>query len=494
LRRLGPLLVLLAGCTPATPNGKAAPQLGELTILYTSDEHGWIQPTLHEGVRRGGASQFLWHLVNDESACTGALPPAARPDCTASDTLLLSGGDNFTGPAISSFFQGEPMARVMARLGYVVSAFGNHELDFGAERFRKSRELSAVRYLAANVQGAGDLVAPYEIVERSGVRVGVIGLSTPSTPRTAAAHRFKEMTFEPIEATLERIVPEVWLADVDAIVVVVHECHDVLVPIVAAHPDWNLSFVGTGHCHRTSVEIVGDVPVIGPDWRLEHYARVRIAVDRGRAARERASLIDYELMEIASDAYAPPKSADAALDQAIGGWAAEIERALGEVIGYSAVGLGKRSAAIGQWIVGAWLAGIDADVAVSTDGAIRQELPAGPISLATISSILPFDNELVVTRIAGAELAPMLEHADAIVGGLRKTGDTWLDATGKPLDPARTYRVVTSDFLYWGGDGFDFHVHDREPLMTGVNWRDPVVKWTRDQKSAEGRPLEGLIR
>src|SRR5687767_4142782 len=77
---------------PPIPRAASAQDRVELTILYTADEHGWIVPTVHEGVRRGGASQFLTQLVRDEEACTGALPPAPRPDCSASHTLLLSGG------------------------------------------------------------------------------------------------------------------------------------------------------------------------------------------------------------------------------------------------------------------------------------------------------------------------------------------------------------------------------------------------------------------
>ncbi len=105
-----------------------------------------------------------------------------------------------------------------------------------------------------------------------------MGIASPTTPKTATAFRFAELRFANIETTLEAILPQVWAAGADAIVLLAHECHDVVSPLLARHPDWGLSFVGTGHCHRTSVEVVSGVPV---KHELTARACVRFGVARG---------------------------------------------------------------------------------------------------------------------------------------------------------------------------------------------------------------------
>ena len=63
----------------------------EVTLLYTSDEHGWILPTVENGTVRGGAAETLGQLKAREGHCVGD-----RAECPDARTILLSGGDNFT--------------------------------------------------------------------------------------------------------------------------------------------------------------------------------------------------------------------------------------------------------------------------------------------------------------------------------------------------------------------------------------------------------------
>ncbi len=483
--------------TTGTPAGGSS-DASTLTILYTSDEHGWIEPYQADGVRRGGVSQLLAQLVRHEGHCAGAFPGLPAPSCQQASTVLLSGGDNLIGPAISGFYRGDTMAQAMRRLGYAAAAFGNHELDFGHDQYRRNRAQAGFPYLAANLVredgGTQDFTKPYVLIQRGEVTLGVVGLSTVTTPLTAAATRFVGLRFESPKTALDRVVPQVWEAGADAVVLLVHECHDLVAPMVLQNPQWDLSFVGTGHCHRTSVEVLNGVPVIGPDWRLGHYARVRLDVDPSLPPHDRAQVVDYELVEVASPLDAPAPTVDPDLDRRIAKWKAKIDSVLGEVVGYSQVGLARKSTALGQWIVRAWLTRFEADLALTTLGAIRQDLPPGPISRETIASIMPFENELVVCQATGAQLAEMLKDQEAVIAGFVRRGDgTIVDPQGNPLDPERRYRVVTTDFLFDGGDGYTFHRFDPKPERTGVSWRTPVVEWTKKAGSSAARPLESLL-
>jgi 2',3'-cyclic-nucleotide 2'-phosphodiesterase (5'-nucleotidase family) len=186
-------------------------------------------------------------------------------------------------------------------------------------------------------------------------------------------------------------------------------------------------------------------------------------------------------------------SADARLDREIAGWAARVEKEMGEVIGFTKMGFPKNADALAVWIADAWRKPFAADVAVNTRGAIRQELPPGKITVATVASILPFENELVLIEVPGAALEKLLRNPEAMFSGLARKGDRLVDSAGHPLDPARRYKVVTTDFLFYGGDGFAFKELDEKPTFTSVGWRDPVIAWMRETPTSEARPLETML-
>jgi 5'-nucleotidase / UDP-sugar diphosphatase len=487
--------------SPSAASPREALRSAELTVLFTSDEHGWVAPRESEGRRWGGASQLLATLVEREHLCPGPSEAPATPGperCAEADTVLLSGGDNYTGPVISTYFRGATMAEAMGRLGYVASALGNHELDFERSGFEANRKLAGLRYLAANVASepgvAQDLVQPFVLVHRAGITLGVVGLATTATPRTAVASRFAGLRFEDPETALARVVPEVWHAGADVVVVLAHECAAELEPMLARHPEWQLAFVGTGHCHKPVDHLVGAVAVMSPGWRLDHYARVRLAIDRSGHGPRRATVLDHQIVDVASAQPEPAPTVDPALDQKIAAWQAQVDQALGEVIGFSASGLVRDSPALGQWVVEPWRLRFKADVALTTRGSIRQDLAAGPVTLATVQSILPFENELVVVQIPGRVLLDLLARPGTIAAGVTRGRNGSFGLRGRgAIQPAARYRIVTTDFLYGGGDDFPLRQADPAATFTGVGWRVPVIEWTKARRSSASQPLERAL-
>jgi hypothetical protein len=82
----------LAGCQ-ITPQSER-----NFTVLYTNDEHGWM-----EGMGESNSAANLMQLWKDSEGYSAT---------TAQDFLLLSGGDNWTGPAISTWNQGASMVEL----------------------------------------------------------------------------------------------------------------------------------------------------------------------------------------------------------------------------------------------------------------------------------------------------------------------------------------------------------------------------------------------
>ena len=118
--------------------------------------------------------------------------------------------------------------------------------------------------------------------------------------------------------------------------------------------------------------------------------------------------------------------------------------------------------------------GRPADVALQNGGGVRESIPQGKITVGTAYAVLPFSNTLVALDVTGGRFVQALEYgvtrsggAFPYVAGARYTADMTrpegqritrveVSQNGKwlPLDPARTYRLVTNSYLARGGDGY----------------------------------------
>lgn len=120
----------------------------------------------------------------------------------------------------------------------------------------------------------------------------------------------------------------------------------------------------------------------------------------------------------------------------------------------------------------------NADISIQNGGGVRVDLPAGDVTVGGIYSVLPFKNTLVQLKMTGAEVKASLEDAVSAVvanntgsypytGGLRWAIDLNQPAGSRlsqlevksasgyvPLDPAKTYAVITNNFLADGQDGY----------------------------------------
>jgi 2',3'-cyclic-nucleotide 2'-phosphodiesterase (5'-nucleotidase family) len=222
--------------------------------------------------------------------------------------------------------------------------------------------------------------------------------------------------------------------------------------------------------------------------------RVRIKADPKRPPGQRILDVSPAIVEMArpegAPASAPP---DPVIERAAEGWKAKVDAVLGEQIGWTDAGIEKGAPAMGRWIAGAIRAETGADIAIINASGLRQNLPPGPITKASIWSILPFDNRIMIVRLDGAGLIENLRKRGAVAVGVTRDEDGGFRLPdGRPIDPAGTYRVATLDFLYYGGDHFTFQ---KRALATdeGPDWRDAVIAWTKKQGTTRDAPLEARL-
>ena len=155
------LVSLLAACTPQP----------RLVILHFNDTHSYLEP-LRAGSLQGHG---------------GAIERAAFVDSVRSAmgeerVLLLHAGDFNQGTSYFSELGGEVEINVANALRYDCITLGNHEFDNGIEDLqRRLARLDGVRVVCANLDltpfELGKYVKPYTVIERGGMRIGIIGLA-----------------------------------------------------------------------------------------------------------------------------------------------------------------------------------------------------------------------------------------------------------------------------------------------------------------------------
>lgn len=495
----------LAACTtkPSEPEFHGAVPVADagsgvkatLTFLVTGAENGYLLSTPDQGKQRGGAAEVLARWVAD-GHCPGALGSNGESACAGGATIVLSTGDNANGQAISSFFRGESTAEVMKHMGYAASAFGNRELDWAREQFAKNTATGGFPYLAANLKAKDDEgkklgLAPYRIVERKGVKVGVVGLAARKATWTPMPGRMSGLELVKDDAALAEAIPAARQAGADVIAVVSDGCLNELPELLSAHPEWAISFVAGRDCEREYPESVGMTRLVYPGRHFNDYAKVTLTVDLGKTPAERTSATPV-LVDVVSGDGAPPPEPKA--QELIDGWKKKLDAALGERIGFSKAGVEQESWQMSAWLTTALKEQFKTDVALVNRKAVRQSLPPGPLTKATIWDLVPFENEIIVVKVPGEALITAMQNVEARAAGVRAKGEGFVDAKGAAIDPKKTYSVATLDYLYLGGESFTLNQADKAPVQTKTSVQAALIEWTKAKKSDEKKPLEVQLK
>jgi 5'-nucleotidase/UDP-sugar diphosphatase len=479
----------VAGGRPS-PNSTPAQRdpVRKITIFYTSDEEGYLEPTKDRIKAYGGSANVMAALRQR----------GYRPD--GNQSLLLSGGDMWTGPAISTWFQGASTVQVMNAMGYDAAVIGNHEFDFGQGILRANKNAAKFTFLSANlsVTGTGkppDYCLPYIIREVNGVSVAVIGLTTRQTPGIVVPVNVADLAFTNYAEALRRAVSQAMAEGAELPVVIAHVCPTDLHNLIPVAAELSIPLLAGGHCHAVveNVEQKG-VRVIGPGAHWQSFAQIDITFDTTahKVLNTKAELVPIEYPFGASPL--PPDPAVAAI---VGDWSRKVEKALGEVIGYSAAGI-QKGGLLFNLLLDSWLwAYPEADFAISNFGSFREAIPPGEITRASIMTTWPFNNEIVSVELTGKQVLDNLLCCGGAVAGLtyRRSGDHVVATlkNGRALDPGATYRVLVNSFMYAGGDNYLFQTQNPNGYNLGAQMQEPVIKWIQSQKTSPQRPLETLL-
>lgn len=177
-----------------------------LTILHANDFHGRYMPfevapgsaTSQTGDPGGENSfEFKHHGVVGGLAVMAAAVDSIRKKHGKENVLLVHAGDTYSDDLLGNITKGEAMVRLMNKLGFDFMAFGNHDFDYTLERTRELQEMANFPMRAANIIEKGKPIFgdPVAIVEKAGIKVGLLALGYHNTPLTTNPENVKALKF-----------------------------------------------------------------------------------------------------------------------------------------------------------------------------------------------------------------------------------------------------------------------------------------------------------
>lgn len=500
------------------------------TVLHTNDHHG--------------------HFAENEKgeggmAARKALIDAVRAEVKASggEVLLLSAGDVNTGTPESDLLNAEPDFLGMKAMGYDAMAIGNHEFDMPVEILKKQMEWAGFPFLSANVKyQSAFLGKPYEIFERGGLKIGVVGLTTEDTAKLGNPEIVKDVVFElPIDGV--KTVLKQWSENEkpDVKIALTHlgyypnAEHGTNAPgdvSLARNLDKSaLDVIIGGHTHDTvCVHADGsfnDEYQAGDDctpdyqngiWIMQagewgkYVGRADFSFKNGELKLEKYQLLPVNLKKTVKEGdkkkyvlYGEEIKPDADLSKQFEPFIEQSKALLAQKVGV-VEGLldGERDHVrffptnFGRMLSDAHKARTKADLAITNSGGIRASLESGDVSYKNVLTVLPFGNTLVTVEFSGEELLNYLNVvalksidsgayaqyssnlAMVVNRETKSVSDVKID--GKALDPNARYVVALNNYIAAGGDGYP--VVKLHPTYVDTGFVDADgLKWYIEQNS-----------
>jgi len=436
---LGALALALLAALPACRRAHGSGRRFTLSVIGTSDLHGHVEalPML------GG---FLDNLRRTRRQDGGQV-------------LLLDAGDMFQGTIASNRTEGAVVVRAYAALGYAAAAIGNHEFDYGpvgpAETPRNSGDdpRGALRaraaeapfpFLDANLiddatgaPPAWQNVVPTTIRDVGGVKVGLVGVTTAGTPRSTMPANFAGLSVTPLAPALVAAAADLRRRGATVVIAVAHaggDCHHFDAPddlgsceadqeifqVARDLPAGAIDAIVAGHTHKAVAHRVNGIPIVEAFANGRAFGRIDLTIDRGTGRAVAARIFppqdvpppdSVQLVAYEADVVHPNATVAAAIAPALSATAAAREQRLGVDLGQAIPRTQKAESPLGNLIADLMRAARpDADVALTTSGAVRADLPAGPLTYGRLFETLPFDNRVAMVPLTGGDLAGLIAH------------------------------------------------------------------------------------
>jgi 2',3'-cyclic-nucleotide 2'-phosphodiesterase/3'-nucleotidase len=516
-------------------SGHVAPERVQITILGTTDLHGNINPI----------DYYTNKPDNRGLAKIATLIKRSRKE--QPNVVLIDSGDTIQGTPLESYHgrknnaPADPMMLAMNALQFDAMAVGNHEYNFGLKVLEKARSEAKFPWLSGNTYETATgktHYRPYIVKQLAGVRVGILGLTTPGIPNWDNPPNYAGLSFHDPVAEARKWVSIMRTRErVDIVIVAMHmglgedlrtgEKNPGQVPheneavtIAKTVPGIDVIFMGHTHREVPSLFINGVLLTQANHWG-RHLARADVYLEKNTAGWH---VYAKSARTIAVD---DRVEADAEITKLAEPYDRETQAWLNRVIGESKEELNARQArfrdtAILDLIQKVQLEAGSADVSMVASFNADARIAKGPVTVRDIAGLYVYENTLAVLEVTGQQLKDALEHSAKyfrdyepgktppelinekipaynfdIAEGVTYELDISkpvsqrvqnLQFRGQPVRPDQKFRLATNNYRVNGGGGYLMYKTAPVVYRSGEEIRELIIDWVERNKLIPTEP------
>jgi len=454
-----------------------------LTILHTNDTYGRLLPFPGENANVGGVIRraYVIQQIREENP----------------NTIVLDAGDAIGPYPLAAFDSGKTVVDLMNEMTYTAMTLGNHEFSYGLNVLLERVKQAQFPMLSANiyVKDTGKLLTQGHLrKEIAGVRIGIIGLTTPSTRYRASPELQQSIRFDDPISSAKGAVKELKDGGCDFIIALSHLGYYGDMDLIAQAKEINL-VIGSEVDLPTekTISVMSPIdPAAGTTlvycpWFGEYMGRVDIHLEKlpdGYAVKS----MDARTYRLDDKTYP-----DEVIFSSLPHLRTQLEQLSAD---YSASYIG----VLGCVAEGEEVSSLDlvpliirkktkSEVVMLNRGGLKAEMFKGSIRRIQVIESIPYSNQIVVLELSGAQLKAALAHSNKQVSESRKLVLLGLDTAGtsvngRAINPNEYYSVATSDFLASGGDGYEVLASARKKEHTGLIMRQTVVDYIQELQAS----------
>ena len=489
----------MAGCQANTGNGG-----NRLVILHTNDTHSQIEPKSND---LGGVMRRMAIIDSVRGA--------------EQNVMLVDAGDAVQGTLYFYLYGGAVEQEVFNIMGLDEGIMGNHEFDNGIDSLASILRLRNRKLLATNYVTEGTpldtLTVPYSVREFNGKKIGFMGINLDPSG-IISDDNWRGLGFQPIVATANATAEQLRTREhVDAVVALTHIGYNpagLTGDSILATNSRGIDVIIGGHSHDVIDPATGrgaarsrltnldgkPVLVVQTGKSGQYLGKIELNLDSLGSAEPKYELITVDShwdgrisrpMQELIDRYKP------GVDSLMTLWVGTTEQAMPDnserLLNFFTDFVLTRGREIAPKV----------DLAIANKGGLRASLPQGKFSKGQIINMLPFRNYVTVLDVKGSDLIDIFDvmaatHGNGVSANVSakysrngndyRATDVLID--GRPINPDRTYRVATIDYLAKGGDymsGF----RNGTTVASSPNWvYDDILTYITDGPFANS-PVTG---
>jgi 2',3'-cyclic-nucleotide 2'-phosphodiesterase/3'-nucleotidase len=464
------------------------------------------------------------------------------------NVLLVDSGDTIQGSPLESYHNRknnqptDPMMLAMNALKFDALAVGNHEYNFGLGVLDKARKEAQFPWLSGNTYttkaGAPPPFQPYIVKEIAGVRVGILGLTTPGIPNWDNPQNYEGLVFREPAVEAQKWVTVLRTKErADVVVIAMHmglgedlrtgeknpgqvPFENEAVTIAKNVPGVDVIFMGHTHREVPSLYINGVLLTQANHWG-RHLARADLFMEKTAAgwrvyAKSSRTLPVDDRVE-----------ADAEITKLAEPYDRETQAWLARVIGESNQELTAKQArfrdtAILDLIQKVQLEAGNADVSMVASFNAEARIAKGPVTVRDIAGLYVYENTLAVLEVTGQQFKDALEHSakyfrvfepgkqpselvDEKIPAYNfdlAEGVTYdLDISkplgqriqnlrfrGQPVRPDQKFRLATNNYRVNGGGGYTMYKNAPVVYRSSEEIRELIIDWVEKHKTVPTEP------